>query len=103
MRWAAVRGEAAPPSPQRELIGFHRVTLTPGESTVVQFNVTAAKLSSVDQRGTRHVLAGTHELQLSRGHGEEMAVPLELTMQDATSRLVISSLSGLFGVTDSMI
>jgi hypothetical protein len=45
---------AAPPAlPARELIGFGRVTLAPGASAVVSFNTSAAKMSSVDEFGTR--------------------------------------------------
>jgi len=105
--WAAARGEDPPPSSHRELIGFARVSLAAGESTIVNFTVSAEKLASVDRRGTRHVLAGTHLLSLSRGHGDELRLPLrvELRVEDAASagRLVLSSLAGLFGMTEEMV
>ena len=103
--WAHGRAEAPSPSPRRELVGFQRVTLAPGESTTVHFNVTAEALSSVDARGTRHALAGEHELTFSRGHGEELSLPLRLAVArpQEEGRLVISSLAGLFGMTEDMV
>ena len=78
--WARGRGEPPPPSARRELIGFERVTLQPGEAATVSFNVTASALSSVSALGTRHVLPGEHALLVSRGHGEELSRPLRLAV-----------------------
>jgi hypothetical protein len=50
--WTASNQQPAPILPNKELIGFARVTLAPGASTVVHFNVTAAKLTTVDEFGT---------------------------------------------------
>jgi beta-glucosidase len=120
---AAQRGGVLPPvthpEPIRELIGFARVSLAPGASQVVHFNTTAQKLSSVDDFGTRHVLAGEHELIFSRGHGEELSLPLQVQLPtvnltppaaaaDANAnanassrvrgrRVVLSTMVGLFG------
>jgi len=67
----------------------------------VKFNATAAKLSSVDEFGTRHVLPGEHELVLSRGHGEEIRTSLEVKLDAADAkvevggkRLVLSTMVG---------
>ena len=58
------------PAAKKQLIDYARVTLQPGESTTVSFNVTLGKLSTVDRHGTRHVLGGGgHSLVFSRGHG----------------------------------
>ena len=45
------------------------------------------------QHGTRALLAGTHALYLSRGHGEEVAVPLRIDLgKGDMNRLVVSTL-----------
>ena len=45
------------------------------------------------QHGTRALLAGTHTLSLSRGHGEEVAVPLHIDLGKGNmNRLVVSTL-----------
>ena len=62
--------DPADPAAKKQLIDYARVTLQPGESTTVSFNVTLDKLSTVDRHGTRHVLGGGgHSLVFSRGHG----------------------------------
>lgn len=91
-------GKGPPETPVRELIGFERVTLLPGASKTVSFNATVAKLSSVDEFGTRHLLPGSHELVFSRGHGEELRLPLEVTLAPADdARLVLSHMVGFMG------
>ena len=90
----------APPTlPSRELIGFGRVTLAAGASTVVHFNSTASKLSTVDDFGTRHVLPGAHELIFSRGHGEELTLGLTVRLAAERSRMIVSTMVGLFDQT----
>lgn len=90
-------GDSPEPLPRRELIGYQRVTLAPGESTIVRFNVTALSLSSVDELGTRHVLPGRHTLIFGRGHGEELEQPVELQVDGGRRRIVVSTLRGLAG------
>ena len=88
-------GKDPPETPVRELIGFERVALAPGASKTVTFNATVAKLSSVDKFGTRHLLPGSHELVFSRGHGEELQLPLKVTLEAAEDRrLVLSHMVG---------
>jgi hypothetical protein len=67
----------------RELVAYARVSLAPGESATVQFNITAESLSTVDSHGTRHVLPGTYQLVFSRGHGDEPEVPVEVVLVPA--------------------
>ena len=95
--WAAKVGQPTPVVPNKELIGFDRVTLAPGASTVVHFNVTAAKLTTVDEFGTRAVLPGVHTLLMSRGHGEVLSLDVAVTVE--SDRLVISDMVGLFDQT----
>lgn len=48
--------------PVAQLVGYARVALEPGESTVVRFDVPAARLSFTDRRGVRVVEPGDIEL-----------------------------------------
>ena len=62
----------------------------------------AEKLSTVDEYGTRHVLPGEHTLVFSRGHGPELVEVLQVEiMPKKKKRLVISTMAGLFGQTES--
>ena len=99
LAWAQQENLAPPVLPARELIGFARVTLAPGASTVVNFNSTASKLSTVDDFGTRHVLPGEHELIFSRGHGEELTTNLAISLPANRRRMVVSTMVGLFDQT----
>ena len=88
-------GGATAPVPLKQLVGFQRVTLAPGASTTVRFNVTAQLLSTVDVNGTRHVLPGVHGLILSRGHGEELRFNLPVELRggvQGAGRLVVSTM-----------
>ena len=75
-----------------ELIGYERVTLTPGESTTVTFNITAEMFSTVDVHGTRHVVPGTYDLILSRGHGIEVIEKVQVEMMHGMERVVVSTM-----------
>lgn len=79
--------------PQKQLIAYKRVTLSPGKSQTVNFNVTAGNLSTVDMNGTRHILPGKHQLIWSRGHGTDQTQHFDIKMN--VPRLVISTLAGL--------
>ena len=62
--------------PQKQLIGFERVTLAPGQGVTVQFNVTAGMLSTYIGHSNVpmwEVRPGKHHLAFSRGHGREIA------------------------------
>merc|ERR1712110_1239218 len=78
---------------QKQLIAYKRVTLSPGKSQTVNFNVTASNLSTVDVYGTRHILPGKHRLIWSRGHGTDQTHHFDIKMN--APRLVISTLAGL--------
>ena len=86
---------AADPMAIKQLVGYERVHLAAGASTTVSFEVGAkAALTTVDGRGTRHALAGEHELFASRGHGEVAVVKVVLDLNGARRR-VISTMNGL--------
>jgi len=56
-----------PQSPIRSLVGFKRLTLQPGESREVNFELDARKLSDVDRAGQRAVEAGDYRLFVGGG------------------------------------
>lgn len=90
---AALSFDASATVARKELIGYERVTLAPGASTVVTFNVTAESLSTVDAHGTRHVVPGAYELMFSRGHGEVIVESLEVRMlHHGMKRVVLSTM-----------
>jgi len=58
---------SAPGMPIRALRGFHRVTLAPGESKRVHFDLNARDLSSVTADGKRLVAPGSYRLTVGGG------------------------------------
>ncbi|HSX65157.1 MAG TPA: fibronectin type III-like domain-contianing protein, partial [Pseudoxanthomonas sp.] len=54
-------------SPIRSLVGFKRVTLKPGESREVKFELDARALSDVDRAGVRAVEAGDYRVFVGGG------------------------------------
>jgi beta-glucosidase len=54
-------------SPLRTLVGFQRVTLQPGESREVQFELTPRQLSDVDRAGQRAVQPGDYRVFVGGG------------------------------------
>lgn len=97
---AGARSPSPDPQAKRQLIGFERVSLQPGESKTVTFSVSAENLSTVDRHGTRHVLGGRHSLIFSRGHGDTVEkfltvnIPLTSRPNQDSNRLVVSTMAG---------
>ena len=60
-------GNFTDPVLQRQLAGFQRVMLAPGQSTVVTLEINARLMSSVDRQGIRSVLPGEYRLWLGGG------------------------------------
>jgi beta-glucosidase len=56
-----------PQSPIRSLVGFKRLTLQPGESREVEFELDARALSDVDRAGQRAVEAGDYRVFVGGG------------------------------------
>jgi len=56
-----------PLAPRHALVGFARVTLRPGETREVHFDVDARSLSDVDRAGRRAVAPGTYRLFIGGG------------------------------------
>ena len=79
------------PTAKKQLIGYQRVSLAPGASATLTFNITAPMLSTVTRRGARHVLAGRHDLIFSRGHGAELRAAVDVRVADAGGQRVVVS------------
>ncbi|EDQ84789.1 uncharacterized protein MONBRDRAFT_39142 [Monosiga brevicollis MX1] len=58
------------PVPIKEIFGFQRVALGPGQSTQVTFELNAETLAQVTLDGHRELHSGEFEIELTRGHGE---------------------------------
>jgi beta-glucosidase len=66
-----VRDRVAPTSrPVRELKGFSRITLEPGEHRAVEFSVDANDLGSYDPKMVWIVPAGTYDVWIAPNAGE---------------------------------
>ncbi|MDP1027648.1 glycoside hydrolase family 3 C-terminal domain-containing protein [Sphingomonas sp. KR1UV-12] len=52
---------------QRQLVGFQRVTLRPGETQSLRFTIDPRAMSSVDRAGVRRVLPGGYRLWIGGG------------------------------------
>ena len=86
---AAAAANLRDPMALKQLVGFDRVSLGPGQQREVSFPVSLRSLSTVDRHGSRHTLAGTHELTFSRGHGPEMTLPVAVELPSSTRRVVL--------------
>ena len=84
----------------KQLVGYERVRLAPGESQTVTFNVTAEALSTVDKHGTRHILPGRHRFSLNRGHGWSAEASLEVRLAGKQRRRhIVSTMAGFSKTT----
>lgn len=66
------------PVPIKQLFGFQRVSLGPGESTQVSFTLSLSNLALVDVDGHRSIHPGDFDIVFSRGHGQELVAPLRV-------------------------
>jgi beta-glucosidase len=82
--------QGVPGTPIRELKGFGRVHLLPGEKRPVEFTLTERELSSVDQNGQRRVVPG--DVTVWIGGGQPITSPtLAKTNGVATSFKITNS------------
>jgi len=52
---------------QRQLVGFQRIALKPGETRRVSFSINARAMSSVDRAGVRRVVPGDYRMHIGAG------------------------------------
>jgi beta-glucosidase len=60
-------GSLTSPALQRQLVGFQRVTLTPGKAQKLTFTLDPRSISTVARDGTRRVLPGVYRLWVGGG------------------------------------
>jgi len=83
---------ASVPVPIRQLQGFQRVHLAPGESQTVTFGLTPRQLSLIDERGQRMVEPGEFEIAVGGSQPDDHKAPTPplrgmLTVRGETTRL----------------
>ena len=83
---------ASAPVPIRQLQGFQRVHLAPGESQTVTFGLTPRQLSLIDERGQRVVEPGEFEIAVGGSQPDDRKAPTPplrgtLTVQGETTRV----------------
>ena len=67
-------------NPQRELVGFERVHLQPGQTTEVGITLDPRQLSLVDTKGARKILPGRYRLSIGGAQpGHDEGLPFEIT------------------------
>ncbi|EGD75268.1 hypothetical protein PTSG_06921 [Salpingoeca rosetta] len=72
------------PVPIKVLFAFERVSLAAGASTTVHFNLTTTMLGLVDNDGHRSVHNGDYDVELTRGHGEELLTTVTVALPAAS-------------------
>jgi beta-glucosidase len=75
--------------PIRLLVGFERVTLAPGASRDVSITIDPRSLSSVDEKGSRSILAGKYALTLGGAQPQDTKVKSEVSFT-VTGSLVLA-------------
>jgi len=76
---------ADPAEPLRELFDFSRVSLQPGESTVITLSVPPSVLSHVDELGDERLMAGKYTIEFGRkelGDESHLESTLDVTGAD---------------------
>eukprot|EP00038_Savillea_parva_P023364 m.40557 g.40557 ORF g.40557 m.40557 type:complete len:1020 (+) comp5998_c0_seq1:874-3933(+) len=84
---SAARRAEDPQEPIRELFDFARVTLGPGESTIVHFDIPPSVLSHVDVRGNERLQPGMYTVTLGGeglGGAEPVSTPLRVSGRERT-------------------
>lgn len=76
------------PVPLKELFDYKRVSLAPGDSTKIKFELDAAKhLAMHDADGHEHLHNGEYRVIFSRGHGHELTSTVTVAAEGAPMRL----------------
>ncbi len=66
------------PVPIKSLVGFERVSLMPGQSEVVSFELGEEAFQLVNEIGARVAYPGERTLMFSRGTGNDLHIPIRL-------------------------
>lgn len=82
-------GKVDHPLPKRALVEFTRLTLAPGASSDVTFDLTTDALKVVNKEGVQTLYPGTHRLIVSRGHeADEQTVDVVIHSNSETSIVI---------------
>ena len=73
-----MRKSANHPVPLKSLVQFDRVTLAPGASATVTFSLPDAAFELTVADGNKTVVGGLRNIVFSRGHGEDVSIPITL-------------------------
>ena len=65
--------------PKRQLIGFQRVTLAPGETRTVTVNILASRLRLVDAMDQYQLIQGTYKMWIGNVDQEEVVAHVTVT------------------------
>ena len=65
--------------PKRQLIGFQRVTLAPGETRTVTVNILASRLRLVDAMDQYQLIQGTYKMWIGNVDKEEVVAHVTVT------------------------
>lgn len=76
---AAIRKAANHPVPLKRLIDFDRKTIQPGKSATYTFALNAKSFELTTNNGTAATYAGEHTLIMSRGHGAEVTMTVDIS------------------------
>lgn len=68
------------PVPIKQLFGFQRVALAPGQDETLTFVLNSTDLSLVDHNGNRAIHNGEFDIVFTRGHGMELQTVMRLSV-----------------------
>eukprot|EP00047_Mylnosiga_fluctuans_P007107 m.251131 g.251131 ORF g.251131 m.251131 type:complete len:817 (-) comp17080_c0_seq1:24-2474(-) len=66
----------------RQLFDYQRVTLQPGDSTVLHFTTPAATLALAGADGSKRLHGGKYVIELSRGHGAVLEAAVDVAVEE---------------------
>jgi len=73
------RIEGAQQQPLKSLLDHQKVTLAAGQSTMLHFEITKEKLSTVDADGKRSILPGRYELEFTNGVDQKVTTSVDVS------------------------
>ena len=74
----AIRKGVSHPVPLKSLVQFDRVSLAPGGSATVNFQLTDAAFELTTTDGNKTVIAGQRNILFSRGNGDDVSISVSL-------------------------
>lgn len=72
------------PMPIKSLLTFQRANIPAGESKTVTLTLGAKRFALVDSKGVKKVVPGEYVVQVDRGHGDVLKIPVLVTGQAKT-------------------